>query len=103
MGGNAATRVRTTIIYYSDQGLQRGSDLTFTAAKPGLCYVGEYDLSPATTADNAFAFTAINNWSFSRSTVTDELGALKKIISQYKGTAWEPVIANRIKELSNAK
>lgn len=86
-------------IIYSHPGIQNyKGTLTFTAAKPGLQYVGSYNLDKERDEEGK---TKPSDLSFHESDTPDELDALKRLKPLLAKTTWEPLIDKRIEELTH--
>jgi len=92
------TSGRTT--YYSYEGIQKGLDLDIQTEKAGLHYAGSYLL---TSLEKGGFFSMPKDYGFHPTGKETELDALKKLLSKFKGTAWEPVILARMEELNETK
>lgn len=84
---------------YSLPGIQQHKyTLTFEAKKPGLLYVGSYFLGRAPGNTKILGRQELF---FQKRDTPDELTALQYLEPLLKDTSWQPVIEQRIKELTN--
>jgi len=84
---------------YSYLGIQNHKGtLTFTAEKPGLQYVGSFNLDRERTEDGKIKSSDLI---FLKEETLNELAALKRLKPLLAKTAWEILIDKRIEELSH--
>lgn len=84
---------------YSYPGLQNHKGtITLTAIKPGLQYVGSFNLNRERTEDGE---TKSSNLIFLERDTPDELEALTRLKPLLAKTSWESLIDKRIEELSH--
>lgn len=76
--------------YYITFPLNGDEDFSFAATRPGLLYLGDFSPDFVSMSLNGVKKVGSGH----------ELFCLQKILPQFKGTEWEPVIQARIKELS---
>lgn len=86
------------VTMYSFPGLRKDNpNLSFTAKKPGLQYVGSYFFQ----VNKQYKTLKNAEYDFVEHESPGELEALQLLLPRLTETAWQPVIEQRIKELTN--
>lgn len=86
----SVTMGRTTYLYRIERPINLHDQFAYVAVKPGLLYLGDFVATDHFSSDTGL----------SRKGQDSELSCLKKLLTKFRKTEWEPVIKARIEELS---